>query len=49
MEWRRKLKVWQRRDALNAELEEEIQTHLQVKAADLGNADAARQRACSRR
>ena len=43
-EWWRKLKVLLRRDALDAELQEEIQSHLEMRAAELGNAQAARRR-----
>ena len=36
----RKLKGWWRRDAIDAELQEEIRTHLEMKAADLGPSPA---------
>ena len=38
----RKLNGWWRRDAIDAELQEEIRTHLEMKAADLGSLRAAR-------
>jgi predicted permease len=38
----RKLRGWWRRDAVDEELREEIRTHLEMKAADLGSANAAR-------
>jgi putative ABC transport system permease protein len=41
-EFWRKLKAWRRRDALDAELQEEIQTHLEMRAEDTGSAYAAR-------
>ncbi len=40
--WRR-LNGWWRRDAIDAELQEEIRTHLEMKAADLGGPRPARQ------
>jgi macrolide transport system ATP-binding/permease protein len=40
---RRKLHGWWRRDAIDAELQEEIRTHLDMKAADLGGPRPARQ------
>src|SRR5215475_7838329 len=43
-EFLRKLSGWLRRDAIDAELHEEMQTHLDMKASDLGSADAARKR-----
>jgi predicted permease len=43
-EWWRKLKALLRRDALDAELQEEIQSHLEMRVAELGNAHAARRR-----
>jgi predicted permease len=39
----RKLNGWWRRDAIEAELQEEIRTHLEMKAADLGGPSPARQ------
>lgn len=39
----RKLEGWRRRDAIDEELREEIRTHLEMKATDLGRPDAARQ------
>ncbi len=41
-EWWRKLKGRLRRDAIDAELQEEIQTHLEMKAAATGDPYAAR-------
>ena len=38
----RKLNAWRRREVLEAELQEEIQAHLEMKAADLGDPNAAR-------
>ncbi|MPY88819.1 MAG: FtsX-like permease family protein [Luteitalea sp.] len=38
----RKLNGWWRRDAIDAELQEEIRTHLEMKAADLGGPSPAR-------
>jgi predicted permease len=38
----RKLKGWWRRDAIDAELQEEIRTHLDMKGADLGGPSPAR-------
>jgi predicted permease len=38
----RKLNLWRRREALEAELREEIEAHLAMKATDLDNATAAR-------
>jgi macrolide transport system ATP-binding/permease protein len=40
----RKLKGWWRRDAIDAELQEEIRTHLDMKADDVGSVKLARQR-----
>jgi macrolide transport system ATP-binding/permease protein len=39
----RKLEGWWRRDAIDEELREELRTHLEMKAADVGSANAARQ------
>jgi putative ABC transport system permease protein len=39
----RKLRGWWRRDAIDEELQEEIRTHLEMKAADLGGPNPARQ------
>ncbi len=38
----RKLNAWWRREAIDAELQEEIRTHLEMKAADVGGARLAR-------
>src|SRR5687767_8905853 len=38
----RKLNAWRRREVLEAELQEEIEAHLEMKAADLEDATAAR-------
>ena len=40
----RKLQGWRRRDAIDAELQEEIRTHLEMKAADLGGPHAGASR-----
>src|SRR4029453_18108918 len=40
----RKIKGWWRRDAIDAELQEEIRTHLEMKAAEVGSVSPARQR-----
>ena len=42
MEWWRRLSGLLRRSALDADLEEEMQTHLAMKASDTGNLSAAR-------
>lgn len=42
-ELRRKLEGWWRRDAIDEELREELRTHLEMKAADVGSTRAARQ------
>jgi macrolide transport system ATP-binding/permease protein len=42
-EFWRKLNGWLRRDAIEAELQEEIRTHLEMKAADLGGPRPARE------
>src|SRR3990170_8639649 len=38
----RKLRGWWRRDAIDEELHEEIRTHLEMKAADVGSPGRAR-------
>lgn len=41
-QWWRKLTGWFRRDLIDAELQEEMQTHLEMKAAASGDPHAAR-------
>src|SRR5262245_28509400 len=43
-EFWRKLKGWRQRETLDAELQEEIQTHLEMRAEDDGSPEGARQR-----
>lgn len=41
-DWWRKLSAWRRRETLDAELQEEIESHIAIRAADTGNSAAAR-------
>jgi putative ABC transport system permease protein len=43
-EWWRKFKAWRRRDAIAADLREEIESHLEMRASDTGSAAAAQRR-----